>query len=357
MRFSPWHAAALASFLFLSDQLSLCAAIQWLMLSASGGRVAWNETQHCRLLEGAATEPLAQLCRRHLEAMPSAVEAAVQAKRLCQETFADMRWNCSALREAPGFAPVLLRGTRESAFVYALSAAAITHSIARACGLGQLPLCSCGATPSEEPQPDFRWGGCGDNLRFGLHLGSAIADGPVKSHKMGTRASRLVDLHNNAVGRQVLTDSLDTKCQCHGVSGSCSVKTCWKSLRNLADTALELKSRYLTASRVGYRSVGGRRQLVPKGLDPQPLDEAQLVYLTRSPDYCVKNPRTGSLGTEDRPCNKTSAGSDSCSRLCCGRGYNTYTERVEERCHCKYHWCCYVLCKKCQRTVERHVCK
>lgn len=43
--------------------------------------------------------------------------------------------------------------------------------------------------------------------------------------------------------------------------------------------------------------------------------------------------------------------------MCCGRGYNPYTEKLVERCHCKYHWCCYVTCKKCERMAERYVCK
>lgn len=58
-----------------------------------------------------------------------------------------------------------------------------------------------------------------------------------------------------------------------------------------------------------------------------------------------------------RQCNKTSAGSDGCNLLCCGRGYNAYMEEVVERCHCKYRWCCYVVCKRCRRLVERYVCK
>lgn len=58
-----------------------------------------------------------------------------------------------------------------------------------------------------------------------------------------------------------------------------------------------------------------------------------------------------------RQCNKTSSGSDSCDLMCCGRGYNAYTEKLVERCHCKYHWCCYVTCKMCERNVERYVCK
>lgn len=50
-------------------------------------------------------------------------------------------------------------------------------------------------------------------------------------------------------------------------------------------------------------------------------------------------------------------GSEGCDLLCCGRGYNAYTEEVVERCHCKYHWCCYVVCKRCRRLVEKYVCK
>lgn len=63
------------------------------------------------------------------------------------------------------------------------------------------------------------------------------------------------------------------------------------------------------------------------------------------------------LSVHSRQCNKTSIGSDSCDMMCCGRGYNPYTEKLVERCHCKYHWCCYVTCKKCERIVERYVCK
>ncbi|XP_053130272.1 protein Wnt-11b-2-like [Hemicordylus capensis] len=345
--------------LLLLLALRLCAPIQWLGLAASGGGLAWNETQHCGQLDGlaAAAEPLAQLCRRHLELMPSVVQAARQTQGLCRKTFAGMRWNCSFVA-GPRFAPQLLKGTRESAFVYALAAAAVSHAIARACASEQLPICSCGSAPSEEaPEPNSQWGGCGDNLHFGLQLGSAIADGAMKSSKAGPQVSRQVNLHNNEAGRQVLVDSMETKCKCHGVSGSCSVQTCWKSLPDLAEVAWQLKANYLAATKVTYRHVGSRKQLVPKDLDFRPLKVTELIYLISSPDYCVKNPTLGSLGTQDRHCNKSSAGSDSCNLLCCGRGYNAYRESMEERCQCKYYWCCYVLCKKCQRVVERYICK
>uniref|UniRef100_A0A803VSD5 Protein Wnt n=1 Tax=Ficedula albicollis TaxID=59894 RepID=A0A803VSD5_FICAL len=156
---------------------------------------------------------------------------------------------------------------------------------------------------------------------------------------------------------QVLSDSLDTRCKCHGVSGSCSVKTCWKGLPDLGEIASDLKSRYLAALKVTHRLVGPRKQLIPKEGDARPVTEMDLVYLINSPDYCTPNPQLGSLGTQDRPCNRSSVGSGSCDLLCCGRGYNTYTEEVQERCHCRYRWCCSVVCRRCRRRLQRHVCK
>uniref|UniRef100_A0A8C6ZTJ0 Protein Wnt n=1 Tax=Nothoprocta perdicaria TaxID=30464 RepID=A0A8C6ZTJ0_NOTPE len=319
-------------------------------------RVAWDEPQRCRLLAGTVPAQV-PLCRRNLELMPSVARAAAATKSACQGAFAAARWNCSSIERAPAFAPDLRRGTRESAFVHALAAAAVAHGIARACASGELPLCSCASSPAEEPAPGSRWGGCADNVRYGLQLGAAFADSTLVSGKAGRQASQAVRLHNSAVGRQVLSDSLETKCKCHGVSGSCSVKTCWKGLRSLADIASDLKAKYLAAIKVTHRLLGPRKQLVPKDTATRLVQETDLVYLANSPDYCTVNPQLGSLGTHDRQCNKTSAGSDGCDVLCCGRGYNTYTEEVLERCHCKYRWCCYVACRTCRRTVQRHVCK
>lgn len=71
--------------------------------------VAWNESQHCRLLAGLVPDQL-QLCRRNIEVMHSIVLAAHRTKSICQKTFADMRWNCSSIQHAPSFGPDLLKG-------------------------------------------------------------------------------------------------------------------------------------------------------------------------------------------------------------------------------------------------------
>ena len=82
-----------------------------------------------------------------------------------------------------------------------------------------------------------------------------------------------------------------------------------------------------------------------------------LVFLEDSPDYCVPNSNTGSLGTSGRVCSKTTSGHGSCGILCCGRGFNTIQIEEEYQCACEFHWCCYVKCKTCRRIVDRHLCK
>ncbi|XP_069496151.1 protein Wnt-11 [Ambystoma mexicanum] len=345
-----------ATFLSLTLQSGTCYGIKWLALSNTPLALALNQTQHCKQLQGLVSSQM-QLCRSNLDLMQTIIQAAREVKKTCHKAFSDMRWNCSSIELAPNFQQDLERGTRESAFVYALSAAAISHTIARACTTGDLKGCSCGPIPGEIPEPGYRWGGCADNLNYGLIMGSKFSDAPMKVKKSGSQANKLMHLHNSEVGRQILKASLEMKCKCHGVSGSCSIKTCWKGLQELRDIAQDLKIRYLSATKVVHRPMGTRKQLVPKDIDIRPVKETELVYLQSSPDFCMKNEKLGSHGTQDRQCNKTSNGSDSCDLMCCGRGYNAYMDKVVERCHCKYHWCCYVTCKKCERTVERYVCK
>ena len=59
---------------------------------------------------------------------------------------------------------------------------------------------------------------------------------------------------------QVITESLSRQCKCHGVSGSCSMRTCFRSLPfDLRPVADQLRSRYAVAVHVDPRS-GLRRR-------------------------------------------------------------------------------------------------
>lgn len=53
------------------------------------------------------------------------------------------------------------------------------------------------------------------------------------------------------------------------------------------------------------------------------VEAKELVHIQKSPNYCKQDFENGVLGTEGRRCNSSSTGPDSCSKLCCGRGYIT----------------------------------
>lgn len=94
--------------------------------------------------------------------------------------------------------------------------------------------------------------------------------------------------------------------------------------------------------------------------------------MDNSPDYCEPNLERGVLGTKGRQCNISSLAIDGCElvslflnnnkffikfKLCCNRGYNRNIEIVQERCHCKFHYCCRVECQTCEKVIETYTCK
>jgi wingless-type MMTV integration site family protein 4 len=144
-------------------------------------------------------------------------------------------------------------------------------------------------------------------------------------------------------------------CKCHGVSGSCSMKICWRVMPSFREVGRDLKTRFDGASHVMY--LQQRHRLKPYDAKQKKPTKRDLVYLEESPDFCEYNPNTGSLGTKGRECNKSSYGLDGCALMCCGRGYQTIIKETKEDCDCKFFWCCHVECRKCTRTVEKHYCK
>ena len=94
------------------------------------------------------------------------------------------------------------------------------------------------------------------------------------------------------------------KCRCHGVSGSCEFKTCWRSLPMFADIGNYLKEKYdksavkVTGLRAGQSGERTRRGVVSNPVD-LPVSKRSLVYIQPSPDYCSDDPKVRScnLGT------------------------------------------------------------
>ena len=146
-------------------------------------------------------------------------------------------------------------------------------------------------------------------------------------------------------------------CKCHGVSGSCELRTCWKAMPSFREVGSILRERFDAATEVSGIEAGKRIVLKPSSSKVHPHTDEDLVYLQTSPDFCEYDPRRGSLGTEGRRCNKTSHDLDGCDAMCCGRSYLTVRRKVEERCKCKFHWCCHVRCQTCIYEFDEHYCR
>ncbi|KMQ93165.1 protein wnt-7b-like protein [Lasius niger] len=211
---------------------------------------------------------------------------------------------------------------------------------------------------------------------------------------------------------------LQTECKCHGVSGSCTVRTCWRTLPSFRQIGDALMKKYYrarpviavtppppsTVQTLDAMSHSASPEMVPiLGNDAKtqgkPNDFAksrhdrqststksgkarkphlvlkrtkvgggpsgvkripkrnELVYLQASPNYCEPDLAQGSLGTQGRYCNRTSKGTDGCDLMCCGRGYNTHQFTRTWQCRCKFHWCCRVHCETCTERTEEYTCK
>lgn len=106
----------------------------------------------------------------------------------------------------------LFSGCRETAFIYAITSAAVTHAIARACNEGSIETCSCdysqqrgrtrspsGSTSAVAGVRDWEWGGCSDNIGFGFTFSREFVD----TGERGKSLREKMNLHNNEAGRLV----------------------------------------------------------------------------------------------------------------------------------------------------------
>ncbi|XP_023247127.1 protein Wnt-10b [Copidosoma floridanum] len=347
------------------------------------------------------TKEQRELCQRNPDVTVAAIKGLQMAVAECQHQFMWHRWNCSSLTPSSvtqHSSVILQRGYRETGFVYAIASAGVAHSVSRACSMGR--LISCGCDPSsytgKTAKPgsggtQWKWGGCSHNLDFGMEFSKQFLD----AREVAGDIQSTVNLHNNQAGRHAVASNMQMRCKCHGMSGSCELKTCWKVVPDFRIVGRTLKNRFrnavavvqsnfgnvtpLNRARGGSRRRGGgnagggggraernqqrrrrqrqqrkqhRRNSGRKGRKAQNL-ASQLFFYQKSPNFCERDPQSDIAGTSGRRCNRPSAGGDGCASLCCGRGYNVVRQRRVERCGCKFHWCCFVQCQNC--TVEEWI--
>lgn len=156
-------------------------------------------------------------------------------------------------------------------------------------------------------------------------------------------------------------DSMKESCKCHGISGSCSIKTCWEHVPPMQMIASTLIDKYDAAVKVRLRQKRGRSPTLVRvgnrkkgGRYPKIGD---LVYLEESPNYCEKDTKKGIPGTQGRVCQEDQESTSFCQSMCCDRGYKIITKTESVKCKCKFHYCCRVVCETCTKTIETAVCK
>uniref|UniRef100_A0A4W5RP87 Protein Wnt n=1 Tax=Hucho hucho TaxID=62062 RepID=A0A4W5RP87_9TELE len=378
----------------------LCFGIIYLRLGALSSVVALGANIICNKIPGLAPRQRA-ICQSRPDAIIVVGEGAQLGINECQYQFRYGRWNCSALGERTVFGQELRveskllrqtvmwcslvrlrqaamhaggsrgnrerereeasreRGSREAAFTYAITAAGVAHAITAACSQGNLSQCGCDREKQGyyNQEEGWKWGGCSADIKYGVEFSRRFVD--AREIKKTTR--RLMNLHNNEAGRKVLEERMKLECKCHGVSGSCTTKTCWTTLPKFREIGYILKDKYNEAVHVEVVRASRLRQptflKVKKTQGFRKPMETDLVYIERSPNYCEEDAATGSVGTQGRLCNRTSPHTDGCDLMCCGRGYNTHQYTKVWQCNCKFQWCCFVKCNTCSERTEVFTCK
>ena len=118
------------------------------------------------------------------------------------------------------------------------------------------------------------------------------------------------------------------ECKCHGPTGSCNIKICYRRLRGFSEASRMTFDKYMRAVRI----IHTRQNVTTPSLVARRLPKADdMMYLEPSPNYCEPDPELNIIGTHDRQCDPTISGFGSCDVLCCGRGYYRRTRKVPRR--------------------------
>ncbi|XP_065214225.1 protein Wnt-11-like [Planococcus citri] len=359
-------------------------AVRWLSVHQVKS-IPWNDTKVCKdaRKQYGLTKQQTSFCKKSADVMPHVQEAAKLVVSTCEMLFRSRRWNCSSLRKLPLIKADLNTGTKERAIVHAMSTAALTYTVSRGCSQASISSCTCSDHPDEPPHGNFKWGGCGDNVDWASQFSRQFDNkkNPKRVKRVVSKPQKRLneqnqqrrdrgtnddgnevldqntDLlnevhnHNGEMGRKLVSESLTTHCKCHGVSGSCSIKTCWRGLpmkfSEIGESVMVAYNRAVQVHTLSRMHVVTRYE-----------NERCLLYVQDSPNYCVRNPKLGIYGTSGRDCDSSLNAAENCDVMCCGRGYSSRNVPYYEKCRCQYNPARYnVVCEKCTYNRTVNTCK
>ncbi|KAL7070309.1 hypothetical protein ACQ4LE_010669 [Meloidogyne hapla] len=290
------------------------------------------------------------LCKTQPALAIVAYEGILDAMDECRQQMKFERWDCSHSGTVLHEPTITRHSLPESAYLWAISAAGVAWGIATACAQGWLDECKCinniGELRSKTNQnrriSDWDWGGCSYGVQYGVVTSRKLLTRTLNVHngdQNNQQLLRKLEKHNLKVGRMAVRRTLTSSCTCHGVSGSCQQKTCWKKTADLKSIARHLAHKYRNAKVATFLPNG---QLNAHNSD--------LVYSEKGLNICSQfhydHQRKRSLPRICSWRNATYTEGD-CSNLCCGKGYTVSHEVVPYKCQCKFIWCCRVECKEC----------
>ncbi|XP_046839114.1 protein Wnt-16-like, partial [Xenia sp. Carnegie-2017] len=249
-------------------------------------------------------------------------------------------------------------GSRETAFVQALTAASVMMEISQACAANgkKGKPCGCGSQPKSKRRSNNSkrkprdvnefWQGCPHNLQYGFYFAKRFMD--PRSDK-----PRAEDTRSQPGGRT----KAGTKIKSKNVNVRTHVLTKYVGMsRRRSRTSVIICGRCTTDpyARSGtkhptllYRKDRSRREKITS---------TKLTYFAPSENFCQRNLHMSIMGTRGRQCNSTSTGSDSCKSMCCGRSFKTKYVKRKGKCNCRFVWCCQVECDQCDINVKVETC-
>ncbi|XP_050307023.1 protein Wnt-9a [Anthonomus grandis grandis] len=288
----------------------------------------------CRWLKGLKHQR--QMCQRRKGLSEILLETRHLTLSSCQRQFEFEHWNCSTSNMKKFFKKTY----RETAFMYSLATSALAYAVARACQEGSMTNCKCGEHPKSDSSAEWEWGGCSVNTK----QASVFVEKFLQLKKSGDKPDRVMK-YNSRVGLRVVKNKTKLECKCHGVSGACTHKTCWKVMVPFDKVAENLKQLYHTAIQVEPDNNAHDISVIKK--------RKQLIFLDSSPNFCDSH-RTWWLPTRGRRCQNI----DDCATLCCGNGHVTSTRQVVEKCNCEWREGVIELkCENCFREETLYHCK
>jgi len=166
------------------------------------------------------------------DVIPSVSEGAEIGINECKQQFLYERWNCTTSKDPTVFGRVLdvgkffitcatnsfrcgfineffnlFSGSKETAFVHAITSAGVVHAVSRSCSKGNLSECTCSTRHSRDtPISSWDVSGCTNHVNYALWLSKTFVDAPEKVDRRARSIRReraLMNLHNNEAGRQV----------------------------------------------------------------------------------------------------------------------------------------------------------